>query len=523
MAKKRAKRQTLDSSLPIFQLKIALEGIDPPIWRRIQTHDCSLADLHEIVQSCMGWDDEHMHAFEVGDKQYTDFSRGADPYEFDDSRSVRLSDLVEQGEYCFDYEYDFGDSWRHAIEIENTLPPEENVRYPRCIGGQRACPPEDCGGSYGYFDLLDVLANPDHEEYDERLEWTGDDFDPEKFSVDEVNADLLHLRRWIGQHSRLHGQAARFAVGDRVRAKRGMVHSQYPDIPLGGWVGTVTQIAWLIPIGYEIRWSEETLAAAHPVYGKRCRRDEENPESHWLDEGEMEPDSTERPVEMERPTNLVVKPLSADDEGDRIRMVFGLTGDDPLPAVNDETEQQYLEYLKAHLTFPFEATHWESPENFHAEKHVAVVGFASPSPIDLADGVLCEVRCEQETGQIPLANLELDDDDPNCRYVDDYRYWLVEAQDSLHYGGEDEDDEEYWDDEDEEEDEVRDEEEGEDYEYGEGDFGPPLADGFDNGSSGPQPIRRGQPPVGRNDPCPCGSGKKFKKCCLKKQGDEIAE
>jgi len=85
MAKKRAKRQTLDSSLPIFQLKIALEGIDPPIWRRIQTHDCSLADLHEIVQSCMGWDDEHMHAFEVGDKQYTDFSRGADPYEFDDS------------------------------------------------------------------------------------------------------------------------------------------------------------------------------------------------------------------------------------------------------------------------------------------------------------------------------------------------------------------------------------------------------------------------------------------------------
>ncbi len=150
MKRKTARRpvvhKALDPNLPVFQLKIALDDIEPAVWRRIETHDCSLADLREIIQVCMGWDDEHMHAFKIGDKQHTDFSRGVDPYEFQDSRSVRLSDLVEQGHYCFDYEYDFGDSWRHVIEIENTLPPEEHVRYPRCLDGRRACPPEDCGG-----------------------------------------------------------------------------------------------------------------------------------------------------------------------------------------------------------------------------------------------------------------------------------------------------------------------------------------------------------------------------------------
>jgi hypothetical protein len=520
-AKQTIARRTLDPSLPIFQLKITLENIEPPIWRRIQTHNCSLADLHDIIQSCIGWEDEHMYAFEVGDRQYTDLSRGADRYEFRDSRSVRLSKLVEQGQHDFVYEYDFGDSWRHAIEIESTLPPEETARYPRCLDGQRAGPPEDCGGSYGYDDLLDALAHPDREDedYDERLEWL-DDFDPEAFSVEEVNKEFLHLRRWLGRHPRLPGQVARFAVGDRVRARPGVVHSQYPDIPLGGWVGTVTQIAWLIPLSYEIRWTEDTLAAAHPVYGKRCRRDDAEPAKYWLDEGEMEPDSAEQPVEMEQPANLVAKPLSADDQDDRIRMVFGLTSDDPLLTKTDETEQQYLEYLKAHLAFPFSATQWSKPMgNFVATKLVTVVGFASPTPIDLIDGVLCEVRCEQETEQVPLNRLELDESDPNYRYVDDYKYWRWDVHDFAHDA--DEADEEYGDEEEdaEKEDETWHDDDEEDYEYDEEDFGPPLIADPDDGVSGPQPIRREQPPVGRNDPCPCGSGKKFKKCCLKRQSN----
>ncbi len=521
MAKKAKISKRLDSSLPVFQLKITLEDIEPAIWRRIQTSDCSLAELHEIIQSCMDWEDDHLHAFEIGDEQYADLGKGIDPYEFRDSRSVRLSNLVDQKKYRFVYEYDFGDSWRHTIEIENTLPPEEHVRYPRCVDGRRACPPEDSGGPGGYPYFLDAIQDPDHEEHEERLEWVGGEFDPEKFDVDEVNRGLQRLRPWLGRRPRTPGQAAHFAKGDRIRAKRGVVHSQYPDIPLGGWVGTVTRIAWLIPLSYEVRWTEQTLADAHSVYFKRCRRNNEKPGTYWLDEEQMELDSAEQPVEMEQPTNLVVKPLSADEEDDRLRMVFGLTSDDPLPVVDEDTEQQYRDYLNAHLAFPFNATCCSEPtEDFSANKQLAVIGFASSPPTDLTRGVFCEARCEEKMEQVPLVNLELDEDDPNCQYVDDYRYWLFEVQDFAAYG--EEDDEEYGEEEDDDqEDDNWDEDEDaeEDYEDDEEDFVPRLAEDIDDAATASPPIHRERPPVGRNDPCPCGSGKKFKKCCLKKQDD----
>lgn len=525
-------RKALDRSLPVFQLKITLEDIEPEIWRRIETPDCSLADLHEIIQSCMGWDDEHLHAFEIGDEQYTDLRRGGDRREFDDSRSMWLSDILDQREYRFDYEYDFGDSWRHVIEIESTLPAEENVRYPRCMDGGRACPPEDCGGAYGYCDLLDALANQDKadgenaedEYYDERLEWLGEDFDPEKFNVDEVNEEFLRLRRWIGRRPSSRGPSFRFTPGDRIRVKRGVAHSEYPDIPLGGWVGTVTRIAWLVPISYKVRWAEETLAAAHPIYAKRCRRDEEKPQTHWLDEGEIESDCPEQPMEMEQPTNLVARPLSQEDEDDRVRMVFGLTADDPLPAISDETQRQYLDYLRLHLTFPFEATYWsELTQHSQVKRDLAVVGLAPLSPASASRSLLCEACWEGQTEQIALTDLQLDGDDPNSRYVDDYRYWLWDAQD---HGDYDEDDSDEADGDDEEDDDEEGEEfwddEDEEHEDDE-DLGPRLGGNRDDSFSGPQPIHRGQPPVGRNDPCPCGSGKKFKKCCLKKPNGGLVE
>jgi len=525
--------ETLDPTLPIFQLKITLNDIEPAIWRRIQTHDCSLAELHDIVQACMDWEDYHMHAFEIGGAQFTDLGLGGDLRAFRDSRSVRLSDLVERGRTRFVYEYDFGDSWRNAIEIEKTLPPEEGVRYPRCIDGRRASPPEDCGGPFAYSDLLYALENPDEEKYDERMEWIEDDYDPERFSAADVNRELLLLREWLGQHPRLHDQTALFAVGDRIRARRGTVHPEYADIPLGGWIGTVTRIAWLIPISYEIQWTEETLDAAHPVYSKRCERDAEEPEVSWLDEWEIEPDSADAPVEMEQPANLVVRPLSEDDQEDRIRMVFGLTSDDALPAMSDETERQYLDYLQAHLKFPFNASYCSDQTDFYENaRHGEVVGFASPSPIDVIYGIMCEVRRGQETDVVPLENLELDDDDPNCRYLDDYEYWLDEIS-----GFDDEDDDE--DEDEDEEDEEYDEYDDQDllrsfarrrsmdvkyYAQDDLDLGPEMiASDSGSGYSEPQPIRREQALVGRNDPCPCGSGKKFKKCCLKKQGEGFAE
>ncbi len=515
-------------------MKISLEEIEPEIWRRIQTPDCSLDELHIIIQRCMGWDDDHMHAFEIRGRDYTVLEPGIDRHAFRDSRRLRLSKLAQQGEHSFVYEYDFGDSWRHLIEIEDTLPAAENTRYPRCVDGGRACPPEDCGGTWGYYELFEALAHPDDEQYAERLEWLGDDFDPEKFSVEEVNRELVRLRGWLGQHPRWRRQSSQFAEGDRVRVKRGVVHSQYRDLPLGGWIGIVEEIAWLIPVSYEVRWTPETLAAAHPVYAKRCRRDDLELEMHWLDEAELEPDSAEQPLEMEHPTNLVVRPLAADDPDDRIRMSFGLTSDDPLPTRNEETDARYLEHLRGRLVFPFEAISWfKSEDGDYGQRTLTVAAFASPSPTDPDRGILCEVRGEQEPEQIALANMLLEDHHPNSQEVLDYKYWVEDVQDSA---GEDEEDDEYWEgeddeylDEDADEDEDYDEEEydeedydeedyddSEEYEYEDEDSGPRFAGEDDEEPPGPQPIRRDQPPVGRNDPCPCGSGRKFKKCCLNK-------
>ncbi len=528
--KRKAARKAFDLNLPIVQLKISLEEIEPEIWRRIQTPDCSLDELHIIIQRCMGWDGDHLHAFEIGGRDYTVLEPGIDRHEFRDSRRLRLSKLAQQGEHSFVYEYDFGDSWRHLIEIEDTLPAAENTRYPRCVDGGRACPPEDCGGTWGYYELFEALAHPDDEQYAERLEWLGDDFDPEKFSVEEVNRELVRLRGWLGQHPRWRRQSSQFAEGDRVRVKRGVVHSQYRDLPLGGWIGIVEEIAWLIPVSYEVRWTPETLAAAHPVYAKRCRRDGERPETHWLDEAELKPADAQQPMEMEQPTDLVVRPLSAEDGDDRIRMIFGLTSDDPLPTMNEETDARYLEHLRGRLSFPFEATYWpESADDEYIEKTATVAGFAAPSSMDPDRGIRCDVQGEEEMQQVALADLLLQQEHPNCQDVLDYKYWVEDVQDSA---SEDEEDDENWEAEDED-DEYPDEDADEEYDYDEDEdyqdddydeefaddeeaSGRHLGSDDDQEPSAPQPIRRDQPPVGRNDPCPCGTGRKFKKCCLNK-------
>ncbi len=90
--------------------------------------------------------------------------------------------------------YDFGDSWQHEIRLEKTLVPEPKVEYPRCMDGARARPPEDCGGIWGYVEFLEAMASKDHPDHQNMKEWIGGKFDPEKFSVDEVNRELKNLR-----------------------------------------------------------------------------------------------------------------------------------------------------------------------------------------------------------------------------------------------------------------------------------------------------------------------------------------
>ena len=427
MAKKKAKKKVLDLTLPIYQLKISLEHIDPPIWRQVQTGDCTLAELHEIIQIAMGWQDEHMFAFVIDDEQYGDPRRGGD-CEYD-ARFVSLSEVVEQGHTRFRYDYDFGDDWEHSIEIEKTIPAEESVKYPRCVQGERACPPEDCGGPYGYPYFLEKLQDPEHEEHDDAVEWVGEDFDSEKFDLGQVNEELLHLRRWLGKKKGKNARPAVFAKGDLVRVKPGIVHDRYPDIPLGGWVGKIKRIGWLTPIAYAVHWTKPTLDQAHAVYFNRCQRDDLKPHRHWLEEDQLEAAADETPVAMEQPTNIITRPLSMDDHDDRIRMVFGLTSDDALPKADEQTQRQYLDYLKAHLTFPFKAEYWPSTAiGPNQGGVVTVVGFADP-PLTQKEGIVCKARKGHHGVQVPLAGLQVDEDDPNFQYVEDYTYWLWEAQD----------------------------------------------------------------------------------------------
>src|SRR5262245_4072644 len=163
----------------IHQLKNTLTGIRPPVWRRLQVaSSINLRRLHDVIQEAMGWTQSHLYRFEV---EGVDFGEPVPDYD-DDMRSARstaLRKIAPQPGPAFLYEYDFGDCWQHRIEVEKVLPPEPGVRYPRCIVGKRACPPEDVGGIWGYEAFLEAIRDPKQEEHEAMLEWVGGAFDPE--------------------------------------------------------------------------------------------------------------------------------------------------------------------------------------------------------------------------------------------------------------------------------------------------------------------------------------------------------
>lgn len=180
----------------VYQFKITLQGSKPPIWRRIQVPGSySFWDLHVAIQDAMGWLDCHLHQFEVMDPKYGEevFIGIPDNGGWGDVRvlpewKTSIAPYFSHTSQAL-YEYDFGDSWSHKILLEKILSPEQDVQYPLCLAGKRACPPEDCGGIWGYEVLLEIMKDPNHEEYEERLEWVGDDFDPETFNPDSVVFD----------------------------------------------------------------------------------------------------------------------------------------------------------------------------------------------------------------------------------------------------------------------------------------------------------------------------------------------
>ncbi|MFI6449808.1 plasmid pRiA4b ORF-3 family protein [Kitasatospora sp. NPDC050543] len=176
----------------VHTIKVTLRGSQPPIWRRLEVPSgTTLQQLHHLIQAAFGWEDYHMWAFEALRDRYGVADRELG---IRSAAARRLDQVAPSVGDRFGYTYDFGDDWEHDILVEAVTDAEPGIAYPRCLTGRRACPPEDCGGMWGYEYLIEILADPAHEEHDERLEWLGldtaDQFDPAAFDLAEINSTL---------------------------------------------------------------------------------------------------------------------------------------------------------------------------------------------------------------------------------------------------------------------------------------------------------------------------------------------
>jgi len=175
----------------VYQFKITLDDIKPKIWRRIQVPETyTFEELHRVIQKAMGWFDYHLHEYEIKEPESLTKVQIGIPDEMSEEvleeNKEKIKDYFTKENPNAEYTYDFGDSWEHTIKLEKVLPRDEKVKYSICIAGERACPPEDCGGVWGYIDLLEIIRNKDDERHDEMMEWLGEEFDPEYFKPEEL-------------------------------------------------------------------------------------------------------------------------------------------------------------------------------------------------------------------------------------------------------------------------------------------------------------------------------------------------
>ena len=179
----------------VYQYKITLMDIQPQIWRIIEvTETYTFWDLHVAIQDAMGWEDYHLHDFKiVNPSTGMKAEIGIPDEEFEreilPDTKQKIADWFSLENRLAEYTYDYGDSWHHTVKLEKILPRDENVTYPRCVDGKRACPPEDCGGTRSYEQLLEIIKDENHEEYERMMEWLGGEFDSEHFDVKEVIFD----------------------------------------------------------------------------------------------------------------------------------------------------------------------------------------------------------------------------------------------------------------------------------------------------------------------------------------------
>ncbi|MHB1206579.1 MAG: plasmid pRiA4b ORF-3 family protein [Rhodospirillaceae bacterium] len=183
-------------------LRIELVDIEPLIWRRVAVPtSTNLQILHKVVQAAMGWLDYHLWEFEIGDVRYGI----PDPHGEDWGRKVqkasatRLAKLLDNGIKEFLYTYDMGDNWEHRIILERVEPAKHGIRYPWFLGGERRCPPEDCGGLPGYYEFIDAIAASDKgrgsKKKKEALAWYGQPYDPDDIDEEQIKITLNRIAK----------------------------------------------------------------------------------------------------------------------------------------------------------------------------------------------------------------------------------------------------------------------------------------------------------------------------------------
>jgi hypothetical protein len=179
-----------------YQLKATLKHVKPPIWRRVVVPaDVPLDILHHTLQIVFGWEDYHLYLFSAARRKYGIPDPDFPELGVESAEETRLSDVLIKPKSKMTYEYDFGDGWEHEIVVEKIIETDSSEALFSCLAGARACPPEDCGGPFGYERLLEILSNPKHPEYDDMSEWIGEEFDAEDFDLPAINKELRDLGR----------------------------------------------------------------------------------------------------------------------------------------------------------------------------------------------------------------------------------------------------------------------------------------------------------------------------------------
>ncbi|MBL9200971.1 MAG: plasmid pRiA4b ORF-3 family protein [Opitutaceae bacterium] len=174
-------------------LRLQVVACEPAIWRRLVVRESMwLSRLHDAIQVAFDWFDYQTHAFNVDDLRYGNPLK-REELTIEDDRDVSIADLDLDHRERFTYGYHFGEGWQIEIKLEKTGVAEKGHFYPACLGGERAGPPEDCGGIEAFHDMLACLKEPHTDLGREWIEWVGPDYNPEVCDLPKINQALKKL------------------------------------------------------------------------------------------------------------------------------------------------------------------------------------------------------------------------------------------------------------------------------------------------------------------------------------------